>query len=830
MTGNRILIVEDDPVQKVAVARQLQSIGYVAAGVVESGSGAIELARNLQPDLILMDINLDGPVDGIEAAGEIRRQFQIPIVFVTTHTDRETFLRAKQTQPFGYLLKPFSREELQIAIEMALLDHNVEQHLNETMAELNIILENVPAGVVLLKRNRFFRLNRAFEESFDLPRKQAIGRPVSVLFKNIPQYRKFARSSRHDLQATGVFHQELELQSGTGTPRWCRVTGRAINPRDPRSPSVWILHDMTENRRAEEHLKLSAQVFENTLEGVWISDSRQNIITVNRAFSEITGYSEVEALGQNPGFLNSGKHDPGFYFDIWAELNENGRWEGEIWNRRQNGEVYPEWLSISTVRSDVGHITNYVGVFSDISKRKEFEERLSYMATHDTLTDLPNRFLFRETLQHSLKKARRENAIIGVCFINLNRFKAVNEALGHVTGDEVLRQVGRRLRDIVRNEDMVARSGSDEFILILEDLSHSERAVVAIQRVLEVLQEPIRVERLEVHVGASIGVSVYPHDSDDWQSLIRFAEAAMQQARGSGRNNYQFFTPEINRRAVERIALENNLRRAVERSELTVQYQPIIDAGPGRVAGFEALVRWEHPERGAISPAVFIPLAEEMGLIIPIGQFVLRTACFQLGELRAAMSASEIENKNGNGDSHGEADLFISVNLSAHQLHDPELVPAVRQAIADSGIPPGSLHLEITETAAMKTTDTAIRLLRELSDLGIPISLDDFGTGYSSLGHLKRLPIDCIKIDRSFVLELPGSNESKAIVEAIDALARALKLKTIVEGVENREQLQYLRGLGLERIQGFYFSRPLPATELRAFLSAGIHPEILAGC
>ncbi|MEQ9364677.1 MAG: EAL domain-containing protein, partial [Leptospirales bacterium] len=495
--------------------------------------------------------------------------------------------------------------------------------------------------------------------------------------------------------------------------------------------------------------------------------------------------------------MNSGRHEPGFYLDIWAELNEKGRWEGEIWNRRRGGEVYPEWLSISVVRDDTTRISNYIGVFSDISKRKEFEERLSYMATHDTLTDLPNRFLFRETLQQSLKKARRNKAIIGVCYINLNRFKAVNEALGHSTGDEVLRQVGRRLRKIVRTEDMVARAGGDEFVLILEDLSHSERALVAINRIMATLREPIRVEHLEVHIGASIGVSVYPHDTDDWQSLIRFAEAAMQQARERGRNNYQFFTPEINKRAVERIALENSLRRAIDREDLSVQYQPIVDADRGAVAGYEALLRWRHPDRGPVSPTVFIPLAEEMGLIIPLGRFVLRAACFQLSELHSS----------------GRTDQFMSVNLSAHQLHDPNLGPTIRQALQDSGIPPGSLHLEITETAAMQNTDAAIRLLGQLSALGIHISLDDFGTGYSSLGHLKRLPIDCIKIDRSFVMELPDSNESKAIVEAIHALARALKLRTIVEGVENREQLQYLRNLGLDRIQGYYFSKPLPAGE-----------------
>ncbi|MCR9144729.1 MAG: EAL domain-containing protein [bacterium] len=810
MTRNRILIVEDDPVQKVAVARHLQTIGYTAVASVESGAEAVEQAGALQPDLILMDISLNGEMDGIEAADRIRQEYRIPIVFATTHTDRATFLRAKKTQPFGYLVKPFNREELQIAIEMALMDHSVEQHLSETMAEMNIILENVPAGVVLLQRNRIFRLNRAFEDCFELSRSQAIGRPVSLLFKSPIQYRTFVRRIREELHQRGIFHEEIELRSGTGETRWCRVTGRVIHPEDPRSPSVWIINDVTDSRRAEEYIKLSARVFENTLEGVWIADRLQNIIQVNRAFTEITGYDEDQAMGQNPGFLNSGRHDPGFYLDIWTELNEKGRWEGEIWNRRRDGEVYPEWLSISVVRDDDGRVSNYIGVFSDISKRKEFEERLSYMATHDTLTDLPNRFLFRETLQQSLKKARRNKAIIGVCFINLNRFKAVNEALGHQTGDEVLRQVGRRLRQIVRSEDMVARAGGDEFVLILEDLSSSERAVVAINRIMDTLREPIRVEHLEVHIGASIGVSVYPHDTDDWQSLTRFAEAAMQQARERGRNNYQFFTPEINKRAVERIALENNLRRAIDRDELSVQYQPIVDADRGAIAGYEALLRWTHPERGPISPAVFIPLAEEMGLIIPIGSFVLRAACFQLSELH----------KNG------RADQFMSVNLSAHQLHDPNLGPTVREALDDSGIPPGALHLEITETAAMQNTDTAIHLLGQLSELGIHISLDDFGTGYSSLGHLKRLPIDCIKIDRSFVLELPGSNESKAIVEAIHALARALKLRTIVEGVETREQMEYLRGLGLDRIQGFYFSRPLPAGDLQSFKDSAVESKI----
>jgi len=567
---------------------------------------------------------------------------------------------------------------------------------------------------------------------------------------------------------------------------------------------IGILRDVSERRQGEERLRQSAKVFESTADGVSITDTAGNMIAVNRAFTEITGYTEAEALGRNPRILKSGRHDQPFYQAVWNSIAQTGSWSGEIWNRRKSGEIYPEWLTISSVTDATGKLTNYVGVFSDISQIKQSEAEREHLAHFDPLTDLPNRLLFNARLDHALQRAERDGTLLTVLFIDLDRFKTVNDALGHPAGDRVLREVSRRLQLSTRAEDTLARLGGDEFVIALEGEGSPAQASAMAEKLLVALTRPYELDTQTVFVGASIGISTYPEDGRDAATLLKNADAAMHQSKEDGRDTYRFYNAAMTRSARERLALEANLRRAIEQQEFLLCYQPQIDVGGGEIIGVEALVRWDHPASGLIAPDRFIPLAEETGLIVPLGEWVLFTACTQA---RAWL------------DDAGLPPLRVAVNLSPRQFRQSNLAAHVRAVLDASGLPAELLELEITESAIMDNPDQAIATLRELKQLGITISIDDFGTGYSSLAHLKRFPIDKLKIDQSFIRDIPQDQSDMEIAATIVAMARNLRLKVLAEGVETEEQLTFLQIHGCDAYQGYLCSRPVPAPELEQWLA-----------
>lgn len=553
--------------------------------------------------------------------------------------------------------------------------------------------------------------------------------------------------------------------------------------------------DITARRQTDRQLRLAAKAFESSNEAILVTDPDNRILAVNRAFCAITGYEEAEALGQTPALLASGRHDPAFFENMWQQLRQRGQWSGEIWNRRKNGDIFPEWLNISVLLNEQGEISHYVALFTDISERKEQEARVQHLAEYDALTDLPNRVLINDRLQQAIRQAELRQGQLAVLFVDLDHFKNINDTLGHSLGDELLKQAASRLGAAVGALDTVGRTGGDEFVLILPAIDQPGEAAQVAERVLAAMQQPFELGSHQLSVSCSIGISLMPDDGRDIQNLLMNADLAMYHAKAHGRSTFRFYTREMNVEVAERLHLETRLRRAIEHGELYLVYQPQFNMSGERLLGCEALVRWRDPEHGLIMPSRFIPIAEDTGLVVPLGRWVLREACRQAAQWYES----------------GLRPVRMAVNVSARQLTRPDFVDDVRDALQASGLPGYCLEVEVTESTLMEDADFAARQLAVIKAMGVRLSIDDFGTGYSSLAYLKRFAPDTIKIDRSFIIDLPQDEENAAIVSAIVHLANALGMDTLAEGVEHPQQQAYLGKLGCSAMQGYLLGAPLSA-------------------
>lgn len=679
-----------------------------------------------------------------------------------------------------------------------------ELKISESESRFRAIFDNSRDGIALLHDGVTVFVNRACAEMFGFDHPDTMhGQSVLDIFtpasrgmvrENIRR-RTAGEPAPTAYEARGLRRDGSELDIELRVSTYDHQGERYI---------LAMIRDISERKQDEEKLRLWATVFENSGEAVMITDPFNHIVLVNKAFSDISGYAPGEALGRNPNFLGSGRHDKEFFRQMWLALQRDHHWQGEIWDRRKNGQIYPKWLGITAVHDADGLLTHYVAIFSDISERKAAQDRIDYLAHHDPLTGLPNRLLLYDRFAQALAQADRAHSKVALLFLDLDRFKTINDSLGHPVGDKLLQALAKRLTEAIRDTDTISRQGGDEFVIVLTELRDTDTVVNIAQKILEHINVAFEIDGRTLNASFSIGISLYPDDGSDFDTLLQKSDAAMYHAKDAGRNTYRFFTEQMNVDALEHLLIQNLLQRALDRSEFVLHYQPQIDLASGRIVGCEALLRWNNPELGLVPPDRFIPIAEETGLIVAIGEWVLHEACRQAQAwLRAGLPP-----------------LTMAVNVSALQLRRGNFVQSVLAALSASGLNPPGLELEFTESILINDVEKTLDTVHELQSLGIKIAIDDFGTGYSSLSYLKRFAVDRIKIDRSFVRDISIDPEDAIIVRAIIQMARSLNMVTLAEGAETEVQIDYLRREGCEEVQGFFYSRPLTAERFVEFFAA----------
>ncbi|PTC04974.1 GGDEF domain-containing protein [Vibrio mediterranei] len=647
---------------------------------------------------------------------------------------------------------------------------------------------------------KYIAVNKSVESAWNMPRSDIFGKTDFDLFaKSRSEHYQKADDRVID---SGVQEtvEECASRDAYGHDVWLETIKSPIQQPDGELIGViGMTRNVTRRKQVEVRLSITSEIFNNFQEGMMITDQNGKILDVNSAFSEVTGYQAIEVIGKNPRFLQSGHHDAQFYQNLWQQLSETGLWKGEFINRKKDGSIYPQMATISTINDDGNSLLHYICVFEDISKQKAHEEKLRKMAFFDPLTNLPNRSHLTSILEQSIEGGQRHSEQFATLFLDLDHFKHINDSKGHLYGDRLLSQVADRLADVLHHRASIGRIGGDEFVIILTDYDSEAQLLDTIDETLGVFNRPFELDSQEsLRVSGSIGVALYPQDGQNSETLLKNADTAMYLAKKNGRNGYAFYSPDLTYSSVLHVRVQSALHDAVEKQQLSLVYQPQYDLTNNTLIGVEALLRWNHPELGVIAPAQFIPIAEKTGLIQRIGAWVIREACEQGRRWL------------DQGIEFGK----IAVNVSGLQLQHPNFVTKLKQKLLDTNFPAERLEIEITESFLLIDHKLAVDTLNQIRELGIEISLDDFGTGYSSLSYLKGLPISKLKIDRSFICDVPDENDSNAIVQAIIVMGETLSLKIVAEGVENGDQVEYLRSHGCEYGQGYVFSKPVTADQL----------------
>lgn len=680
------------------------------------------------------------------------------------------------------------------------------QEVETSEANLRRFFAISPAMVSITRAvdGTFYDVNEAFCAACGYAREELIGKGEAELGL-WPDAERRHRILNEVMAKDRLEGLDARMRTRTGEDRELLISIVRISLND----DAYLLStavDVTDRRRAEAEMSKLSSALEQTADMVMITDRSGVVEYVNPAFEQITGYTRDTILGSTPRLLKSGKQGKGFYQALWGEILAGEVFSDVLVNRRYDGSLFYEQKSIAPLRDNDGHITHFISTGRDISERMQVEERLRFLAHHDTLTELPNRTLLLERLGRSLAAARAAGRLLCVLFLDLDRFKFVNDTLGHEAGDALLRQLGGRLMRTLRAHDSIARFGGDEFVIVAENIDNVGEARQLVERLLAVFRQPFMIDDNSLNVAASVGIGLFPYDGEDAGTLLRHADAAMYRAKERGGNTYEFYAEEIGAHAEKRLLLENELRRALDRNEFVLHYQPQMDATTGRPCGFEALIRWQHPERGLVPPGDFIPILEETGMIVEVGDWVLQTALRQLADWHR----------------RGWDGLTMAVNLSSRQFERSGLPEMLERALNEHGLDPGVLELEITEGTLMQDVASTTFTLQQLSRSGFGIALDDFGTGYSSLSYLSKFPFTTLKIDRAFVRDIPGDPDHTAITRAIVAMGQGLRLRLVAEGVETDEQRAFLNGLGCSLMQGYLYSRPLPAAEATAWLAESV--------
>jgi len=823
-----ILYVEDeDAVRdqlKTYLARRCSKV-YTAA----NGKKGLEAFKKNKPDIIVSDI-LMPIMDGLKMAEYIKEiDPSIPIILTTAFEEPRYFHQAIELGVHQYVTKPVKMPILEQALLKSARVLRAEAALKEIEERYRVLFKLshfaisvtdvepeekkeqplVISDETALNEGDLVDCNEAFLSLLGYSNIKTLQDQEQNIYSLMTEESaKLFNGLVHDELLIRGFSREFELELvGAKQVKIPVIAQLVLRYSDSGEPlEVWgVMRDVREQRKNEESLRLSSKVFESSKDAIIISDNNNTIISVNQAFTDITGYEASEAVGKNPNMLQSGRHEPSFYQELWAELVTTGYWQGEIWNRRKNGEIFPEWISISLVYDLQHKVSHFIAIFSDITKLKDAEADIEFLANYDPLTKLPNRRLFVDRLGQSIKTASRDNTSLAVLFFDLDHFKTINDSLGHNVGDQMLIEVGERISSCMREIDSVSRLSGDEFAAVINNISDVGSVITVVKKIIDTIRLGFKIKDYELHVTISIGISVYPNDGDNYEILLKNADTAMYCAKHNGRDNFEFFSPSMSSQALERLALEGSLRKAVENEDLLVYYQPKVNTETGRIVGMEALLRWPHPELGMISPSKFIPLAEETGLIIPIGKWVLKEACRQ----------------NKEWQDQGLIAVPVAVNLSAVQFRQHNLLDIVKATLDATDLQACYLDLELTEGLLMDCSEYNVTLLKEFRRLGVHLSIDDFGTGYSSLSYLKRFPISKLKIDRSFIMGVPADKNSALITSAIISLGHDLEMTVIAEGVETEEQFNFMQAHQCDEIQGYLFSKPAPAEEMEKLLRKG---------
>ena len=807
----RILVIDDDAMIRLLTSQLLSRNGFEVFEA-DNGRKGLEQFAAIAPDLVLLDVMMP-EVDGFACLRELRAEKYrpVPVVMMTAVEEVDCIEQAFELGASDFIGKPihwpllpyrarnvlrsFRNNQLLLQQQRKLQQNEERLRLSMQAAKQGFYDIDLQTGDVVVSAEYAGMLGYDHANFHESEATWADRLHPDERERMEDTYRRYINGESSDYRA------EFRQRCADGSWKWILSIGRIVE-RNPQGQPVRMLGthtDITASKNAEERLQLLAKVFEDSGEGIVLCDADTNILSSNQAFTNITGYLSSEVLGKKADMLALHRYDQ----VLWHSLQDSGYWQGEIWDQRKNGESYPVWLGISAIRNVQGAISHFICIFTDIAERKAAEAKIEYLARHDPLTNLPNRTLLHDRFDQAMAHAARSQSLVALLFLDLDRFKQINDTFGHDVGDRLLQGVAERLSQCIREVDTVCRQGGDEFIIVLTELPEVEVVSHIALKILETLQKPFNIDTLTVSTSFSIGISLYPSDGMSFHGLLNKADTAMYAAKHEGRNTFRYFSHDMNMASLERMKIESGLRQAMEMQQLQLHYQPLYSLRDNRIIGAEALLRWRTDDGKDIPPVKFIPIAEDNGLILPIGEWVLQQACLQ----------------NRRWHDAGKK-LLVTVNVSAMQFKRGNLAQTVKEALQMSGLEPQYLELELTESVLMFDTRRVIEAINELRILGVGFAIDDFGTGYSSLSYLKQFAVNKLKIDQSFVKELGrGVNQDTAIVQAIVQLGATLGLQTLAEGVETQEQADLLVSLGCDKAQGFYWNQALTAEDFDDLLA-----------
>ncbi|MFZ6770850.1 two-component system response regulator [Undibacterium sp. Di26W] len=791
MHAEHILIVEDEPVVALDLQHTLVELGHRVCGVRSNFTHALSAVSQLEPTLILMDIHLDGAEDGIDACQAIYQRWKLPVIFLTAYADDNTVKRAIASKPFGYVMKPFGVKELAAVIQVARSRHDAEIALEKSEERLSVALEAADLGIWEWEEQLdTVKGDERFHRMWDSALSPFQANLHTMLECIHPDDRANVQQA---LTKSDVFNCSFRALRSNGDYAWLEMVGKLHVGHARKQTVIGALRDITLRKLTEENLRQASVVFSTTAEGIMILDEAGKVCSVNPALTRLTGYPQEEILGFYPNEILLGRRDNDpTYQDIGAM--PEGYWSGEVACKCKDGRLFPALQHICVVRDDAGKAKQYVHAISDISFIREAQRQLAHLAYHDPLTGLGNRYLLDQRLETEIQQTLNAENHFAVIFVDLDEFKAINDTMGHHVGDRVIQEAAMRIVRQIRRHDEAIRLGGDEFVVIVSSLNHPSEGLLVAEKILRSFAEPVVIEDHHFVIGASIGVAKFPGDGNTSHEILGAADSAMYEAKRCGKGKICAYSSNLSDKSGTRLNIEQNLYGAVERNEFELFYQPIIDLADFRLIGFEALLRWNHPDSGLLEPGQFVHIAEEVGLIDDIGNWVLAEALKQLS------SWNEV----------GQGQLFMAVNVSAGQFQNEQFLKKIRDALDAYQLPAHLLEIEITE-AMLQDFHQSRKIVNSLREMGVRVAIDDFGSGYSSIALLKHLPVSRIKIDRSFVIALPGAERDLGMVAAILQMAKSLQLDVTAEGIETAEQARMLRELGCQTIQGYYFGHPMGA-------------------